>query len=167
MEWPDPKSPDALSIAQFGSPPGTLKVNVQIGLAGGPWEARITLASSGGSTENVEADGTSWRAMVQTNGSGSGDVALASHYSVNKDWETRLVGVETNGGVIPLQGSIAHGIGPDLMSTLITLSREKYDQIKGFELQRRKRQWVEFRNVSLEPGYHTKVEILDASPPKP
>jgi hypothetical protein len=50
---------------------------------------------------------------------------------------------------------------------MTSLSRDKFDQIKEFQLQGRKRQWVEFRNVSLEPGQHTRVEIFDASPPKP
>jgi hypothetical protein len=38
----------------------------------------------------------------------------------------------------------------------------EFAHVKEFQLQRRKYQWVEFRNVSLQPGHATTVEVKDA-----
>jgi len=167
MGWPDPKSPDAIFVEHFTCPSNSLKMNVQVGMANGPWEEKLASLSPGGSMSKVEADGTVWSAMVQTDGSAGSEVAVTYHYSISEAWETRLVAVDTNGETIILQPNSQQGISTNLMSVMASLSRDKFDQIKEFQLQARKRQWVEFRNVSLEPGYHTKVEILDARPPKP
>jgi hypothetical protein len=35
-------------------------------------------------------------------------------------------------------------------------------KITAFQSQRRPYQWVEFRNVSLQPGHATTVEVEDA-----
>jgi len=166
MEWPDPKSPDALAVEQFTCPPNSLKMNVQVGMASGPWETKMTV-SPGGSSEWVEGDGTSWRASVQTNGSAGSEVVIGYLQSICDGWETRFVGVDTHGETIMLPPGTQNNISTNLTSVMTSLTREKFDQIKEYQLQGRKRQWLEFRNVSLEPGYHTKVEILDAIPPKP
>ena len=166
MGWPDPKSPDAIFTEQFTCPSNSLKMNVHVGVANGPWEEKITLLSPGGNSEWVEPDGTSWRASVQTNGSAGSEVVIAYLQSLCEGWETRFVAVDTNGEPIMLPPGTQTSIGTNLTSVLTSLRREKFDQIKQYQLQGRKRQWVEFRSVSLEPGYHTKVEIFDAPPQK-
>jgi hypothetical protein len=163
---PDPKSLDPIFTAGISCPSNLLKMNVQVGLANGLWETKLRLLSSpwGQSGESRYEDGTIWKAGVQTEGSGDSDVAVAYHYSVNQEWETRFVGVDTDGNAVKWQDSGGYGIGTNLSTGLATVSRDQFVQIKQYQLQARKRQWVEFRNVSLEPGYHTKVEIVDARP---
>jgi len=94
-------------------------------------------------------------------------VVIGYLQSLCDGWETRFVGVDTNGETIILPPGRQNSISSNLTSVMTSLSRDKFDQIKEFQLQGRKRQWVEFRNVSLQPGHHTHVEIFDASPPKP
>jgi serine/threonine protein kinase len=166
MEWPDPKSPDAICTEMFTCPSNSLKMNIQVGMANGPWKEEITVSPGGGS-EHVYPDGTSWRAAVQTNGSAGSEVVIGYLQSLCDGWETRFVGVDTNGETIILPPGRQNSISSNLTSVMTSLSRDKFDQIKEFQLQGRKRQWVEFRNVSLQPGHHTHVEIFDASPPKP
>jgi hypothetical protein len=165
--FPDPKPMDANFLEVFNCRTNTLKMNVQIGLANGLWERKITLGSTGGAFGTEGPDGTMWNAGAQTTVNGGSAVAVAYYFTVNQEWETRFVGVDTNGGVVKLQSEGGNGIGTNLWSGLATMSRDQFAQIKEFQLQARKRQWVEFRNVSLEPGYHTKVEIFDAPPPEP
>ena len=161
MSWPDPKSPDAISVSQFGHPPGMLQVNLRVGAAAGTWETITTVGGpNGGSGGTGDADG-SWDATVQTADSGTGEVVVSYQYSVNTNWETRLVGSDTNGNVIDLPHNVAYGLH-QMTSTLAKLSRDQFARITEYRLQRRKYQWVEFRNVSLQPGHHTRVEVLDA-----
>jgi predicted Ser/Thr protein kinase len=162
---PDPASPDVLWVPLFPCPPATLQMNIQVGVAAGSWETKATLATTvAANAQNEDADGR-WDASVQITDSGGSRVAVAYQYSVNQNWETRLVGVDTNGGVISLQGGPGQGIGTNMMTTLVSLSTDQFGQIKEYQLQRRKYQWVEFRNISLQPGRHTQVEILDATIP--
>jgi hypothetical protein len=157
----DPKPLDAIFTESFTCPSNLPKMDVQIGLANGPWETLIGVGPKGGSQENADPDGNVWDIAVQTTGSGD-EVAVACQYSIKQDWETRLVAVGTNGEETRLWPK--SGIGANLTIVMTSMSRDEFEKVTGFQLQRRKRQWVEFRNVSLEPGYHTKVETLDATP---
>jgi serine/threonine protein kinase len=156
----DPKPLDAIFTESFTCPSNLPKMDVQIGLANGPWETLIGLGPKGGAEENADPDGNMWDLAVQTTGSGD-EVAVACQYSIKQDWETRLVAGETNGEVKTLWPKSS--IGANLTSVMTSMSRDEFEKVKGFQFQRRKRQWVEFRNVSLEPGHHTKVEVLDAT----
>jgi len=164
--FPDPKPLDAIFTEQFTCPSNLLKMNVQIGLANGPWEKMLGAGPHGGGGENNGPDGM-WDLAVHTTESGGDREVVSYQYSVKQDWDTRLVAVGTNDEAITLHPDSQNGIGTNLTSVMASMSRDEFEKVKGFELQRRKRQWVEFRNVSLEPGHHTQVEILDASPPKP
>jgi serine/threonine protein kinase len=166
-ESANPTPRDVVWVPLFPCPPGTLQMNIQVGVAEGPWETKTTLARAflAANANKEDADGK-WEAMVQITDSGGSRVAVAYQYSVHQNWETRLVGVDTNGGVISLQGGATQAIGTNLVTSVASLSQDKFGQIKKYELQRRKYQWVEFRNVSLQPGHLTQVEILDASPPR-
>jgi hypothetical protein len=161
---PDPKSPDALFVEKFCYPPGSLKMDVQVGVATGPWETDFAFGPGGGAAEKGDAWGT-WDAVVQTGGNGGNEVAVSFQYSVKQDWETRAVALDAIGKAITLQRENLNSIGTNLMSTMASLSRDDFDQIKEYQIQRRKRQWVEFRNVSLQLGHHTQVDVLDASLP--
>jgi hypothetical protein len=92
-----------------------------------------------------------------------GGLVVSYQYSVKEDWDTRLVAVDANGEAITLHPDTQNSIGTNLTSIMASMSRQEYEKVTGFQLQRRKRQWVEFRNVSLQPGYPTQVEILDAA----
>jgi hypothetical protein len=52
-----------------------------------------------------------------------------------------------------------HGEGPGLIKEQYWFWNMRLEDIHRLEYQRRPYQWVEFRNVSLEPGHETDVEI--------
>ena len=163
--FPDPKPLDAIFTEQFTCPSNLVKMNVQIGLANGPWRnrpvwhRRVAQWRTAARTEC----GTWWCKPREAAATG---FAVSCQYSIKQDWETRFVAMQTNGDAITLRPKSQNGISTNLTSIMASMSRVEFEKVTGFELQRRKRQWVEFRNVSLEPGYHTKVEVLDATPPK-
>jgi hypothetical protein len=101
---------------------------------------------------------------IHTTETGGSEVAVAYQYSVKQDWETRLVAVDTNGETILLRPKSENGISTNLTSVMASMSGDQFERVKEFQIQRRKRQWVEFRNVSLQPGHAAQVEIFDANP---
>ncbi len=189
----DMKSPVATFSDRLELPAGTSQLNIEVGVADGPWEKAVELSSGvpgmeEGSFSATAPDGTKWIAAVQlvprqqekpvamlskTNASGPmtpqtsqsnrNEVRLSFQYSAKKDWETRLVGCDTHLGLIPL--TVVRDMdlwGAGLKSTLVSVPLDEYARIWDFQLQRRKYQWVEFRNVSLQPGHMTTVEITDS-----
>jgi len=73
-----------------------------------------------------------------------------------------MVYVTGNGKTIPIEGN-ATQVNGSQASTLLVVSSNEFARIKEFRLQRRNYQWVEFRNVSLQPGHATTVEVKDSS----
>jgi hypothetical protein len=124
---------------------------MQLGVADGDWELVKALKVSSqlrGSSQMSREDGE-WAVQSQGVEGKSGDVALAFSYSKRDEWETRMVALKSGGTLTPLQGSRTdagrtHGVA--------SLPANEFSQITEFQLQRRKYQWVEFRNVSLERG---------------
>jgi hypothetical protein len=77
-----------------------------------------------------------------------------------KGWETRIVAVD-------LEGHQHLGFRSYESSTALARTTARFDelplaQIKEFQFQVRPYRWAEFRNVSLEAGYRTNVEVRDA-----
>jgi len=68
------------------------------------------------------------------------------------------------GNVVPIAENSTRINNAHADATLI-LSTNDFAQLKEFQLQRRPYQWVEFRDVSLQPGYHTTVGIKDLKQP--
>ena len=82
------------------------------------------------------------------------------------EWLGRLVAVDDVGVVHPptvdttrLRSPIPASVwfGEQAVFRGVALSR-----IKGFRFQTRRCQWVGVRNISLQPGQHTQVGIVDA-----
>jgi hypothetical protein len=88
-------------------------------------------------------------------------VPLAFSYSWRNDYETRLVYERADSTIIPLKGDGSDG-GHDVINAITTLPIQEFDSIRKFHVQSRRYQWVEFRNVSLELGLRTTVEVQSA-----
>jgi tRNA A-37 threonylcarbamoyl transferase component Bud32 len=154
-------SPDAFHYQILVCPPKAMTVNISLGVANGPWETAIPLALGGGLSQ-VTATGdwnAAYNAVVGTNG----DVAVNVNYSCSKseDWETRMVRVDEDGKTTAIPESADRS---SLLPTggILLVSSNEFARIKEFQLQRRKYQWVEFRNVSLQPGHATTVVVEDS-----
>ena len=147
--------------------PTARNVNVKFGVAEGSWETVFSTEkprtnANGGSCGEQESDKTGlWEAHVQMTESKGGDVALAFNYSFKDDYETRIAYVNADGTAAPLRGNGSFGAG-GLINGITSMSAADYAQINAFQLQRRRYEWVEFRNVSLQPGNKTAVETVNA-----
>jgi len=90
-----------------------------------------------------------------------GDVVLAFTYSAKDDYETRIAYVKSDGTVVQLHCNGSYGAG-GLINGITSMSAAEYAQVKEFQLQKRRYEWVEFRNVSLPLGNKTSVETMNA-----
>ena len=159
MQPAGPRSPDVIFYQTIACPTNAETMNVSLGVANGAWETAVTLKhenniSSGGSAGDWSA---TYNAVV-----GRGDVAVNCNYSKSEDWETRMVGVDDNGKTTLIPENSARTSTLQTGGILLVSSNE-FARIKEFQLQRRKYQWVEFRNVSLQPGHLTTVTVKDFS----
>ncbi len=138
-------------------PSNATTVNLCLGLANGPWETATAMGhegSLGGATANGDWSAT-WNAAV-----GHGDVAVNCTYTKSEDWETRMVGMDVSGRAMLIPENSSR---TSTLSTggILLVSSNEFARIKEFQLQRRKYQWAEFRNVSLQPGHQTAVVMKD------
>jgi hypothetical protein len=141
-------------------PPKAMTVNLSLGVANGPWETAIQLAQAGGFGQG--ADKGDCNAGYNTVAGPNGDVAVNFNYSRSEDWETRMVYVDEDGKTTAILENSSRVTSAPQTGAMLLVSSNEFARIKEFQLQRRKYQWVEFRNVSLQPGHATTVEVKDA-----
>jgi tRNA A-37 threonylcarbamoyl transferase component Bud32 len=139
-------------------PTGASTVNVSVGVANGPWETATTLHSGLGGSGSANGE---WNATFQAVAGKSGDVAVGCTYSKIADWESRMAYVDGADKVIPIQENSSHAGDTQQTGATLLVSSNDFAHIQEFRLQKRKYQWVEFRNVSLQPGHRTTVEVKD------
>jgi hypothetical protein len=131
-------------------------VDVRFGVAQGPWKTVIKTAASArlGAPPNLEvvisdpiekADG---RVVVHVARKGKGD-----------DLQFRLVAEDEQGREHFALQSSAPAVD-DLAQLTVTFGDLRLKQIKHFRLQTRPREWVRFRNVSLQSGQHSDVQLV-------
>jgi hypothetical protein len=70
--------------------------------------------------------------------------------------------VDGNGKVIPIQENSSHAGDNNQTGATLLVSSNDFARIQEFRLQRRKYQWVEFLNVSLQSGHLTTVTVKDS-----
>jgi hypothetical protein len=153
---PDKRNPVGLFGQIIVCPKGASTMNVSLGVANGVWETAVALEHQN-NFGGAKADGdwsATWGAVVGSNG----DVAINCSCADNTNSETRMVDVDDAGNltVIP-----KNSFKVSTLSTggILLVSSNEFAHIKEFQLQRRKYQWVEFRNVALQPGLQTAVAI--------
>jgi hypothetical protein len=150
-------SPVGIFVQLIACPTNTSTANISLGLANGPWETATVLKHPPNSTGQAAAAGD-WGAAYNSVSSGRGYLAVNCTYPVNEGWDSRMVYETGDGKDIPIQQD-STGLNNGHADATLLLSTNDFAQIKEFHLQRRRYQWVEFRNVSLKPGYQTAVEI--------
>jgi hypothetical protein len=153
-------TPDAYFYQILMCPPKAMTVNLSLGVANGPWETAIQLAQAGGFGQG--ADKGDCNAGYNTVAGPNGDVAVNFNYSRSEDWETRMVYVDEDGKTTAILENSSRVTSAPQTGAMLLVSSNEFARIKEFQLQRRKYQWVEFRNVSLQPGHATTVEVKDA-----
>ena len=162
---PDTKREHAMLIQTIACPPESLETNVEVGIADGDWKTPLTFARhprqhhfSG--SQSGGRDG-SWEGVVRATEPSGDSVPLAFSFSNRDNHETRLVYEKTDGTIVPLKGNGTDG-GHGLTNSLTTLPVDEFESIKEFHVQSRRYEWIEFRNVSLQLGHRTNVEVHSA-----
>ena len=157
-----------LTLTQaIACPPGAKTMNLKVGVAEGEWQTafsagkpNVALNAGMVGSERSGSDGV-WQGYVQLTKGKAGDVVLAFSYCVRDDYETRMAYVNNDGSVLPLRGNGSYGAN-GMLNSIANMKTADYAQIKEFELQKRRYQWVELRHVSLKLGQQTVVETVNA-----
>lgn len=140
-------------------------MTVEVGVADGDWHTSLTFLRHENqrqfSASESGGPNGSWEGSVRTTDTTRETVPLSFRYSWRDDYETRLVYERADGTIVRLQEEGSdHGHG--LINALTTLPVKEFEAIRKFHVQSRRYQWVEFRNVSLELGHRTSVEVQSA-----
>ena len=135
-------------------------MNISLGIAEGSWETAVTLKHETNVAGSAIEEGE-WSASYDAMLGRDGNAAVSCNYCRSANWETRMVYVNGNGKITAVPENSARASALQTGGVLLVSSND-FAHIKEFQLQRRKYQWVEFRNVSLQPGYMTTVEIQDS-----
>jgi hypothetical protein len=133
---------------------------LKLGVGWGPWEtlARESAGTGGGSSA-MGRDGHSWNVSFSPPTEQEGSAIVIVAHSV-KEWEVRLVAVDKVGREHFSTGQTSGGGAFEQLNG--KFNQLPLSEVKEFRLLARPYHWVEFRNVSLEPGLRTQVEIVDA-----
>ena len=90
-----------------------------------------------------------------------GMVAIQFRYPLSEDWETRMVALTDSEQVLQVNSVAPSGGALKSIGGVLLVTTNEFSHLKEFQLQRRKYDLIEFRNISLEPGYQTKAEVVD------
>ena len=140
-------------------------MTIEVGVADGDWRKAIEFGRhegqphSGASTSG--GIGGKWAGTVRSASIVGDRVPLAFSYSRRDDYETRMTYERDDGTIVPLIGEGSDSNG-DMTNDLTMLPVAAFKRIKHFRVESRRYQWVEFRNVSLELGHRTQVEVQNA-----
>ena len=148
-------------------PPDAKSVNLKLGVLESYWQTMFSFerpreGTNGGSMGSIQSspDGV-WEAYVRMREGKDGDVVLAFNHSAKDGFQSRIAYVKTDGTTLALEDD-NHIPNPDMMHGMISMSAADFPQIQKFQFQTRRYEWVEFRNVSLQLGNRTSVEIVNA-----
>ena len=155
-----PHSPDTTYIRVIACPTNATTMNVSLGIANGAWEIATTLKNRKTALGSASIYGE-WSASYNAIQGSSGEVAINFNYNRKEDSEIRMVSVDDNDHIRVVPENLQRTSELESGGILLVSSNE-FAHIKEFQLQRRKYQWVEFRNVSLQPGYRTTVAVKDS-----
>ena len=131
-------------------------VTVKVGAGSGPWKTVSETRAGSGASVTTEGD---WSVAFasQTEIDGSASVTVAHNIEGHS---LRMVAVDV---ADQTHTSSLSGIGTSGFSAQnATFRGLPLEDVARFEFQVRPYAWAEFRNVSLEPGRQTRVEVVHA-----
>ena len=165
LHGPTDKQSYSTLIRTIACPPDARQMTVEVGVADGEWRSKLSFDRHQNQRQfgmsHIGGSDGSWEGSVRTTNTSGETVPLAFSYSHRDDYETRLVYERADGTIIrmPEEGS---GGGTGVINSITTLPVAEFESIRKFHVQARRYQWVEFRNVSLQLGHRTKVEVQSA-----
>lgn len=160
---PNDKQPFAMFHGAIACPPDAREMTVEVGVADGDWHKEIEFARHDGQPHNsLTTTGNrtreTWSGVVRSASIVGDRVPISFSYSRRDDCETRMTYERGDGTIVPLVGEGSDGNG-GMINSLTTLPVAEFMSIKQFRVESRRYQWIEFRNVSLQLGHRTQVEV--------
>jgi len=130
---------------------GRLSTTIRIGIASGPW---TTISSHDGKRMSIgQRNDVLWSQAFQSYSS----THIVASYEWRKDRVERVIAIDKEGKLHTTgHGSVASGKIDQLTASFRNI---KLGQIEEFRYQVRPYHWVEFKNISLRPGYKTDVQF--------
>ena len=171
MQPAGPRSAEAGFIQIIACPTNTWTLNVSLGIANGPWEVATKLTRNEnnfkGTAGTDQPNGDHWGGGYSAVDATNGTMIVNCVYSKKDDWQTRMVAINRDGKITVVPEN-SPTIGPRQAGGALLISSNELARITEFQVQRRPYQWVEFRNVSLQPGHNTTVRVRDSTndPPR-
>jgi hypothetical protein len=150
-------------LGYLKSPVGAKTLHLKIGVAAGPWKRTEDLAvpqTDLSSYISFDEEEIHWTVCVQSIEEIRGSTKVIAHHTVAKGWQAELVLVDMSGKEwLP-------GLKASTMDGLCHLNGKceglKLSEVKTVQFRVRPYQFAEFRNVSLQGGLRTQVEVNDA-----
>jgi hypothetical protein len=141
-------------------PESAKEVTIRLGVAAGEWKTMVARTPQAGMGSSFTLGKQTCTALFLDPVESGGEARVGVSYNKVPGWTIRMTALDTRG---QLHVSFPHGQSVDDVATTegrfpgLPLSR-----VKEFRFEARPFAWVEFRNVSLEPGQRTQVQIVDA-----
>lgn len=152
-------------FSQIACPPEAREMNIEVGIADGDWKTEISFEPVSYPNQRQYSRSThgrygdDWQGTVQIADAVGDKLPVSFSYTDREDADTQLVYELADGKLVTMPDT--SGLG-DSRTGLMTIPVSEFEKIKQFHVQSRRYQWTEFRNVSLELGHKTEVEISDA-----
>jgi prepilin-type processing-associated H-X9-DG protein len=109
--------------------------------------------------------GAIWSAPYERKGRAHAIVTYSGR--IAHQYDVRLIALDANNVEHASKENGGSGVGPDGFNQIAPDFDLPLDDIAAFYLQRRPYTWIEFKNVSLQPGKTRKVETVVTEPNEP
>ncbi|MCX6904443.1 MAG: serine/threonine-protein kinase [Verrucomicrobia bacterium] len=131
-------------------PKSARTVTLKVGVAMGAWETVAQTEPHRSGRSEVRRQAQKWTVSCLQSEEVNGSACIAVNHTV-KEWEVRVVAVDTNGTVHATAGSQLN-CTDGVAGTTASFAGLPLAQVKEFRFQVRPCHWVEFRNVVLNPA---------------
>ena len=160
-------------VSQLGQPTRDLRgisaslpnsartLTLKVGVAMGAWETVAQTKPNHSGRSEVSRQARKWTVSFLQSEEVNGSASIAVNHTV-KEWEVRVVAVDTNGKVWATAGSQLNYAANGSAGTTATFAGLPLAQVKEFRFQVRPCHWVEFRNVALNPATQNELSAQPA-----
>jgi len=141
-------------------PASARTADFQIGVGMGQWETVARQGADSAGTSTFSRDGKQWTVTFQqaTAGELVDSTRITLDHAMHYKWNVRLVAVDSDGKEHAL-GLAQHSAG-DISHAAAVFKGLPLSSVKEFQLQVRPYYWVEFRNIALQSGQKTDVQVV-------
>ena len=141
-------------------PESAKEVAIKVGVAAGEWKKMTSRTPQTGGGASFSLGKQTCTALFLDPVESGGESRIGVSYNLEPGWTMRVTALDASG---KLHESFAYrqSVG-NVASAEGRFAGLSLSQVKEFRFEARPYAWVGFRNVSLQPGEHTQVQVIDA-----